>query len=218
MHLLSRRPTRIASLLLIAACSGESDAPPGDTGEAADTAAADDSGADTASNGELTCATEACGGEPTGAWTISETCFLQDWFEVEDCPGWEGRLTGVEVTGTLQLNADGRYAAELATIDWTLEVVIPAACLEGETCADKEASSDGTTCLDDGSGGCLCSGAQSFPGLAAEGDWTAEAASLSLDPDAGDAAESGYCADADQLWLDLTENFFLPIQLLYSRN
>lgn len=214
------------TFLVTSACTGASKDDPVDTGGAVDTAETTDT-ADTADSGEtgdtaenldLTCSTEACGGDPVGEWTITETCFSGEWFDVEDCPGWQGRLTDVQVTGGLLVQDDGRYTADLATMDWNFEVVVPAACLAERTCADVEADTDGATCVDDGAGGCACAGSQSFPGLSADGDWTAAGVALTLDPDFGDAATSDYCADPDELRLDLNENFFFPIQLLYARN
>jgi hypothetical protein len=169
-------------------------------------------------NADLTCASTACGGDPVGDWTITESCYSDAWFDVEDCAGWQARLIDVRLTGSLHVGSDGRYVADLASIDWSLEVVVPAACLDGQTCADLQAQSDGATCVEDGAGGCTCTGDQSFPGLTAEGDWTAAEGGLTLAPDAGSTATSPYCADPDELWLDLGENFFFPVQLLYARD
>ena len=206
----------LALLLLSSfACSDGPKAETGDSGlDTGDTG--DTGGGDTAVNADLTCTSAACGGNPVGDWTITEACYSAEWFSVEDCAGWEARLTNVQVTGGMSVSDDGRYTAELATIDWSGELVIPAACLDTATCAEK--GDDTTTCLDDGSGGCLCTGSNSFAGLTAEGDWSADGVALTLDADVGDPATSDYCADADELWLNLEENFFLPIQLLYVRN
>ena len=96
--------------------------------------------------------------------------------------------------------------------------MVPATCRDERSCADLEAETDGATCVDDGAGGCACSGSQSFPGLSADGQWSADGTALTLDPDFGDAATSDYCADVDELRLDLNENFIFPIQLLYVRS
>ncbi|WP_437279169.1 hypothetical protein WME90_01015 [Sorangium sp. So ce375] len=81
----------------------------------------------------------ACGGDPTGTWTIDETCLDPSMFEGlnEGCDA-EIDISGMVVGGRAEFRADNTYVTT-ATQQGPIRVVYPAACLMAEdatfTCA-----------------------------------------------------------------------------------
>ncbi|GDX82398.1 hypothetical protein LBMAG42_42090 [Deltaproteobacteria bacterium] len=185
---------------------------PADTGETADTG-------DTADTNDLVseCTTEACGGDPTGEWTIADVCFDGTPSDLQ-CEGSTIRLSDISMVGTLSLNADGTYTNELVSGNFESRIDLPSTCLDEEhpDCASVQAEIDGYTCEDDGSGGCVCTGSNPMDPATDVGTWSVSGTDLSLD--AGNGADTApYCNDTDELWVDLSGTSGIPIQVLFTR-
>ncbi len=62
--------------------------------------------------GSMTCDYTPCGGDPTGTWTVGETCAENELLPLDDYPGCAGAVaTGSgDVSGTQSYEADGSYA------------------------------------------------------------------------------------------------------------
>ena len=59
--------------------------------------------------GSMTCDYTPCGGDPTGTWTVGETCAENELLPLDDYPGCAGAVaTGSgDVSGTQSYEADG---------------------------------------------------------------------------------------------------------------
>jgi len=120
-----------------------------------------------------TCGIAPCGGDVVGDWTASTSCLDHATLEQDILTGLKGncptvRLGEVTMTprGTLALRADMTFTGAL-DVDSTFEIVYPAACTTGQTCAAVEHTLQTTvgtngitavTCMDTAgmAGACTC--------------------------------------------------------------
>ncbi|WP_437307353.1 hypothetical protein [Sorangium sp. So ce388] len=102
-------------------------------------------GDDDGSAGGGACAeAQACGGDPTGSWTIAETCLDSSMFaEITEGCDAEIDVSGVEFNGSAEFRSDGTYATT-STVTGPMKAVYPPACLTFEnatlTCAQVDQS------------------------------------------------------------------------------
>ncbi|WP_437724977.1 hypothetical protein [Sorangium sp. So ce861] len=185
----------VASLLSLAAC--------GDDGNS------DDGG----SNGGAACGgLAACGGDPTGSWTIEETCLDSSTFAelTEGCDA-EIDASGVEMVGTAEFRADSTYVTT-STLQGPMKIVYPPSCLTMEgvtiTCEQLDASmqevvGDGAllasaSCVAAGQG-CACTLVLEGSTTTGEGTWSVSGTSLTLAPDGQEPDEVPFCVEGSSL-------------------
>jgi len=144
------------------------------------------------------CSFDACGGDPTGAWTVDSDSVCDEPLANEECPEMT-RDTDVDAAGSLNLADDGTFTLHVA---YSGEVVIhaPLSCIDGATCADGSTPELDVTCEDEGPDQCRCVFAIDSDD-SEEGTWqTDENVLVLLDPDDLEVALSGeYCARGDAL-------------------
>ncbi|XXX76409.1 hypothetical protein WMF30_53050 [Sorangium sp. So ce134] len=97
------------------------------------------------SDGGTACApVAACGGDPTGSWTMADWCIDSSQFG-ELVPGCDADvdLSGVEMSGSAEFRPDGTYT-ETAALRGPMTVVYPPSCFSREgvatTCAQFDAA------------------------------------------------------------------------------
>ena len=130
----------------------------------------DNNGGDSAGgNWDGTCdpdfgAADACGGDPVGAWTISEACTNWDPASMltDACPAATITSQSSSLSGTLSLVAGGTYTQNVtSTVD--VEVNVPQACVITDCTITGNVVSGATgetvTCVSDGGTGCDCDAA-----------------------------------------------------------
>ena len=193
-----------------------------DTDTDADTDADSDADTDADADADMVteCTTTACGGDPTGEWTVADVCFDGSVQSTEgDCPEGTIQITDVTMDGTVSLQADGTYASTMASVLFSSILTFPSTCIpEGATCDDVAANlGSNSTCTDDGAGGCSCDVTGAFPSSSETGTWTTADTDLVLDGSMTDPQSAPYCTDSDELWVDMSASM-LPVQLLLTRN
>jgi hypothetical protein len=212
------RPGLVAPVLTIAAAcgsSGTSSSPAGDAGPDGKPVATGDGGpvamgdsgaggmtdgASTApgdASGPFDCRSfDACGGNPTGSWSLVAACDFQ-----QQCPG--AMVTGGSFTasGTYAFNANSTYTTS-QTIGGTVNETVPVSCVAGMSCLPQISFgpfSDACT----GSQTCTCTvSTQSFP--MDQGTWSTSGSMLLLASSALSEAGVGpepytYCVQGSSL-------------------
>lgn len=200
------------SFLLLAGCgsgsldTGDTGGDTADTGDSADTA---DTGPDLVQE----CATDPCGGEAAGTWTLVQTCFDDSTSPLGDCEGTTIRLVDFQLDATLTLNADGSFENIVSGGTFDTEISVPSACNDVMSCPDVEDQlPTGYVCSDDGVGGCTCLSTSAWTPSEDTGVWSVTGTTLTLGED-----DAPYCADGDELWVDLSGAGFIPLQMVYSK-
>ena len=166
------------------------------------------------------CVTEpaACGGDPTGTWTVASSCgyeVLPNFFADEICAGAEQVITGSTVTGTRTFAEDGTYAVDLM-IELQADVQFDSMACAGIDCqtfAGFISMEDGfaMTCADGGDASCDCSYTLTLPEQG-EGTWDEFDDGLLLNVGGETQGIFPYCVDAGQLtvWTPLFEEQVFP--------
>lgn len=98
----------------------------------------------------------ACGGDPTGTWTIQEVCLSDGSIGADPfngmCDG-SSFVVDVAVTGTVTF-ADGKITPNTVT-ESTITMHVPKVCIGGQGCEAIASGEDGWNC-DDGGDACDC--------------------------------------------------------------
>jgi hypothetical protein len=189
---------RLFPLLALFACGTPKD----DSG--IDDTTATDGDADTDSDTDAACSGTACGGDPTGNWTITDVC-VDDSEEPLDCPGSYMRIDDITMEGTVDLNADMTYASQFTRFDMTYVLHMPSTCIGGMSCSDFSAAmGDGYSCVEAGDG-CDCTGMQSAPSDPDSGTWAVDGTNLELSSSNGSGPPDAmpFCAEGDTLWVSV---------------
>jgi len=105
---------------------------------------------------------EPCGGNIVGTWKLSDACAnsaaLNSDLSSTTCPSATATLAGVTPTGSITFNSNMTYTITSAAINVSLDIGIPASCLNGETCAEVSAALQadvaGSSCA--GTSSCTC--------------------------------------------------------------
>ncbi|WP_437976128.1 hypothetical protein WMF11_01135 [Sorangium sp. So ce295] len=162
----------------------------------------------------------ACGGDPTGTWTMDEACLDPSMFEDldEGCDA-EIDISGLVVSGRAEFRADHSYATTI-TQQGPIKVVYPAACLAAEdmpiSCAQlsaemqraasgKESPFTSAECAQAGAD-CACTfvlGRLTTPSM---GTWSVSGSILTVEPERREPEESPFCAQGSSL----TRGFPVP--------
>ncbi|WP_437571046.1 hypothetical protein [Sorangium sp. So ce542] len=192
----SRFPTcsilLVASLLSLSACG--------------------DDGGDSDGGGAACGEFAACGGDPTGTWTIEETCLDASTFAelTESCDA-EIDASGVAMVGTAEFRADSTYVTT-STLQGPMKIVYPPSCLTMEgvtiTCEQLDASlqevvRDGAllasaSCVAAGQG-CACTLVLAGSTTTGEGTWSVSGTSLTMAPDGQEPDEVPFCVEGSSL-------------------
>lgn len=96
---------------------------------------------------DLAAAFQACGGDPTGSWTVDKICsgdgsIGEDPFQGR-CPGASAGIE-LEIDGTITF-ADGKITPQ-TTRTSIITLYVPKACIGGQPCAMIADAEDGWTC------------------------------------------------------------------------
>ena len=165
-----------------------------DDSSATDDSTTDDSTTDDTSTADLpTCEDTftACGGDPTGRWAFTESCYTST--RTADCAEavWTVETTQ---TGGMEFAADKTYSSAF-TIITKLTYVAEKTCLrEGETCEDLAAPLKLDSCVEKGSV-CECKGGGPSE-VMTTGTWSTSGTTLSLTAEgAPKAADHGLCVN-----------------------
>ncbi|HEY2407333.1 MAG TPA: hypothetical protein VGI10_15085 [Polyangiaceae bacterium] len=102
--------------------------------------------------GPVDCSFSACGGDITGAWTITAGCFNSNSSALSGCPT-ATVMAQTDVAGMVTFNADSTYSVNL-TESGTINAEVPTSCLSGTTC-DAFGTSNQVACTADTTG-CAC--------------------------------------------------------------
>jgi hypothetical protein len=146
--------------------------------------------------GPVECSFDACGGDIVDTWNIDGLCatFPADEFD-EVCPTATVEIV-VDGSGTVAFNEDLTYAVNI-DITGSLEIALPAGCVEGEaTCEGVLGDNpDDPICSGTPASGCNCS--------KAIGDVNDDTGTYTLYGDDitfdGESVPSHYCVDGDTL-------------------
>ncbi|WP_437774254.1 hypothetical protein [Sorangium sp. So ce1097] len=201
------------ALSTLVACGGSDDPPSSDSTGSSMNQGGGGSGAGEPAGacGELA----ACGGDPTGSWTIEESC-LDLSFDIPpsgDCVPVSD-ISRIEINGEFEFDADETYTATL-TVGGTIVVTFPAPCFSGEdmalTCADlgeqlSENEAGGIESVDCApvGDGCACTMAARELTSASAGTWSASGTTLTTVSEDDEASEGvPFCVDGSTLTMDL---------------
>ncbi|WP_437906559.1 hypothetical protein WME95_01185 [Sorangium sp. So ce327] len=160
----------------------------------------------------------ACGGDPTGTWTMDEACLDPSMFE-DLHKGCDAAIvdSSVMMSGRAEFRADNTYAATI-THQGPIKVVYPAACLAAEevpiTCAQlsvnmqraaggKESPFTSAECAQAGAD-CACTFVFGRDTTTWTGTWSVSGSILTIE---GDEPEEGpFCVQG----FSLTRGFPVP--------
>lgn len=109
---------------------------------------------------------EPCGGNVVGTWKLSDACAnsaaLQSELSSTSCPNMTASLSGVSPSGSITFNSNMTYSIASAAIDVSLDIGVPAGCLNGESCAEVGAALAeelaGSSCS--GTSSCTCNASE----------------------------------------------------------
>ncbi|XXT20357.1 hypothetical protein WME94_02150 [Sorangium sp. So ce429] len=180
------------SLLALSAC-GDDDGSPG---------------------GGAACAeAQACGGDPTGSWTIAETCLDRSIFaEINANCGAEIDVSGVEFNGGAEFRSDGTYTTT-STVTGPMKAVYPPPCLVVEdttiTCAQldqtmkdliaqDDAPYESATCAAAGQD-CVCNLILAESTTTGAGTWSVSGSSLITESSGEAPDEVPFCVEGSSL-------------------
>ncbi|WP_437968172.1 hypothetical protein WMF04_02240 [Sorangium sp. So ce260] len=155
----------------------------------------------------------ACGGDPTGSWTIEETCLDPSMFAdlTESCDA-EVDGSGLEMVGTAEFRSDSTYATT-STVQGPMKIVYPPSCLTMEgvtlTCSqldmfmqqlltEGDAPFASASCAAAGEG-CACSLIMEETTTTGAGTWSVSGASLTIAPDGEAPEELPFCVEGSSL-------------------
>ncbi|WP_437814032.1 hypothetical protein [Sorangium sp. So ce1078] len=155
----------------------------------------------------------ACGGDPTGSWTIEETCLDPSMFAdlTESCDA-EVDVSGLEMVGTAEFRADSTYATT-STIQGPMKIVYPPSCLTMEgvtlTCAqldmfmqqlltEGDAPFASASCAA-AAAGCACTLIMEETTTTGAGTWSVSGSSLMIEADGEAPEELPFCVEGSSL-------------------
>ncbi len=143
------------------------------------------------------CSFSACGGDPTGSWSIEGTCYDASGFLEEfqqQCP---------EATGGVGLNAEGTYDLEgdqSFTISVSLTIrtrlTVPAACLQQGLTSCAQLNSEDLVCNGNPEVDCDCTFDQNED-ISESGTWSSSGSTLTLDDES--PQDFIFCVEGDTL-------------------
>ena len=137
----------------------------------------------------------ACGGDPTGTWTIRGTCIDPNQEVFPGCEGATASGSPTE-TGTVTINADMTYTADTRTMG-SASFSIPGSCLTGLTSCDM-LEDESTMC--DGTIDTSCSCDITFDETSTEtGTYSTSGNNITLTPSGGSADTGEYCVSGNTL-------------------
>ncbi|WP_437623187.1 hypothetical protein [Sorangium sp. So ce1151] len=184
------------ALLALSACGDDGNDDDGSTGGGAACAAA-----------------QACGGDPTGAWTIAETCLDPSIFaEINAGCGADIDVSGVEFNGSAEFKSDGTYTTT-STVTGPMKAVYPPPCLVFDdttlTCAQLhqsmqdliargEAPYESATCAAAGQD-CVCNLVLTERTTAGTGTWSVSGSSMITESSGEAPAEVPFCVEGSSL-------------------
>ncbi|WP_437508054.1 hypothetical protein [Sorangium sp. So ce1099] len=171
-------------------------------------------GDDDGSTGGGACAeAQACGGDPTGSWTIEETCLDRSMFaEINANCGAEIDVSGVEFNGSAEFRPDGTYTTA-STVTGPMKAVYPPPCLVFEdttiTCAQLdqsmqdliaqgEAPYESAACAAAGQD-CVCNLILAESTTTGAGTWSVSGTSLITESNGEAPAEVPFCVEGSSL-------------------
>ncbi|WP_437647614.1 hypothetical protein [Sorangium sp. So ce362] len=155
----------------------------------------------------------ACGGDPTGSWTIEETCIDPSMLaELTGSCDAEVDVSGLEMVGTAEFRSDSTYATT-STVQGPMKIVFPPSCLTTEgvtvTCAqldtflqqlltEGDAPFASASCAAAGEG-CACTLIMEETTTTGAGTWSAWGASLTVEADGEAPEEVPFCVEGSSL-------------------
>jgi hypothetical protein len=161
----------------------------------------------------------ACGGDPTGTWTMDETCIDSSFFQgiTEGCDA-DIDISGMEVSGSAEFRADKTYVTTL-TQQGPMKVVYPPECLTVEdttmTCAQlnetmqqlagaKESPFTSAECVSAGAD-CACTVVVAPTTSTATGTWSVSGSTLTTgsESEGEEPEETPFCADGSSFTIGL---------------
>lgn len=159
----------------------------------------------------------ACGGDPTGSWTIDDACFDVSMFQVpiEGCDA-ELDASGLDASGHAEFRADGTYVMT-ATLQGSIRMIAPPACLTHEgttiTCAQLHEQLEQFAAQDDSpfvgvecsSVGSDCACAMTIAGMAStdRGTWSVSGSTLTTEAEGEDPEAAPFCAQGSSLTMGM---------------
>ncbi|WP_437734566.1 hypothetical protein [Sorangium sp. So ce1335] len=173
-------------------------------------------GDDSSGDGGAACGeVAACGGDPTGAWSIADMCLDASLFRdlTEGCNA-EIDIDGVDFSGSAEFRSDGTYVVTSA-VRGPMRVVYPPACLTQDgvtfTCAQLDeglksiAGTEGSplasvTCAAAGAS-CACDLVYNGTSATEDGTWSVSGTTLTTTSDDGVPEEVPFCIDGSSLTL-----------------
>ncbi len=193
------------AFFLLACPTAEDTGKDGDTADTSDTADSGEPAPDLVSD----CSTTACGGDPSGAWAIADSCAPDVEMALDWCAEGYMKVTAFSNTGTLTVNADGSYTTAFEGGDVTLEIFAATSCLGGATCAQLQEQAEqnipGVVCVDS-TGGCTCTATTQTEADSDAGTWTTAGSVLTFNStDDGNSQNADFCVDSDEMWLQMRE-------------
>ncbi|WP_437715138.1 hypothetical protein WMF45_01165 [Sorangium sp. So ce448] len=160
----------------------------------------------------------ACGGDPTGSWSIDDACFDASMFQVpiEGCDA-ELDSSGLDVSGHAEFRADGTYVMT-ATLQGQIRVNLPPACLTQEgttsTCAQLDEQLEQVAAQGDSpfvaaecsSAGADCACAMTIAGMAStdRGTWSVSGSTLTTEAEGEDPEAAPFCAQGSSLTMGIS--------------
>jgi hypothetical protein len=161
------------------------------------------------------CLLAPCGGDVTGNWQASSACIDNTMLNMEFLAGVAGScpdasLGNVSTTprGSLSFTSDMMFTGTLV-VDSTLDVVFPAPCINGVSCAALTMAvqaaivgSNGVTSVTcAGSGACTCTFAFTLDTINDTGTWATSGTALTVTGASGAAEDNAYCVKGSSLHL-----------------
>ena len=140
-----------------------------------------------------------------------------------ECPSGTITLLDLRIESTASMAADGTYHQALTLFEADALAHIPDDCTSGLSCdivqSFIEEKLPGIVCDDAGTGdGCDCNVTIASDPQVEAGTWTTADTTLTTTPDDGsESTDTPYCADHDELWLEMTTDFG-PVSVLFTRD
>jgi len=165
------------------------------------------------SGGGATCSVRPCGGDVVGNWSGDSACLDQMTLNQQFLASLAGECPTASITnvtfvpaGTMAFAADLTYTASVA-LRGTMDLNMPASCLNGQTCEMVNASIQGAvggeiqsaSCV--GSGSCVCTLHMLIELEASSGTYATSGTILALTATTGTSDSGNYCVQGSTLHL-----------------
>lgn len=157
----------------------------------------------------------ACGGDPTGTWTIGDSCLNADFAQImaggggEQCEGLSVSAD-IDYVGSITISGDGTYATDM-DVSIVSSARFPKSCLGGVSdCSNlgPEASDAGDACVIESS---------ENDATRESGTWESRGTTLYLESPGDGPSNAEYCVRGNRLEIFIDEGEGAQIKMVLTR-